>query len=85
MFDHDVATGRVSTAGAENGYSTHGPSSSYVFKNKLPLPPPVNCALEAVLSTCTLDQYYALGNGTAEITDLRVVKPASGGGPITAG
>lgn len=83
MFNKDVATGRKSTAGTQNDYSTTGPSSSYHFKNKLPPPPSVNCALEVVGATCTWDQYYALANDTAEIVDLRVVKPAGGGGHIS--
>ena len=77
-----MATGRISTAGPHNDYSTQGPSSSYHFKDKLPPPPGVNCAIEDVSSTCTWDQYYALGNGTAQIVDRNVVKPAGGGGPI---
>lgn len=83
IFNTDVATGKLPTSGAFNNYSTSGPSSSFSIKNKLPPSPPVDCNLWLVPSTCTMDQLYALGNGTAEIDEGgKILKPVGGGGPI---
>ena len=85
MLNKDVATGKIPTAGSSNDYSTHGPSSSDQIKNNLPPSPPANCYLYDIGNTCTVDQLTAILKGTAEIVDFRVVKPAGGGGPISAG
>lgn len=83
LFNADVATGKIPTSGAFNNYTTSGPSSSFSIKNKLSSSPPVDCNLWVVPGTCTMDQLYALGNGTAEINEGgKIVKPAGGGGPI---
>ncbi|KAK4541875.1 hypothetical protein LTR36_007239 [Oleoguttula mirabilis] len=79
MFDKDVATGQLSTQEPFSNYSTHGPSSSFHIKNTLPPIEPVACYLYYVASSCTVDQYEALVNGTAEIVDFSIVKPAGGG------
>ncbi|KAK5111187.1 hypothetical protein LTR85_012236 [Meristemomyces frigidus] len=85
MFDKDVATGRLSTKPPFSNYTTHGPSSSFHIKNKLPSPPPAAaCYLYYVGPTCTEDQYRALVNGTAEIVDFSIVTPAGGGGPVSS-
>ena len=84
MFNKDVATGKLPTSGPFNNYTTQGPSSSLHIKNKLPPVPPPACYLYNVLGSCTLDQYEALVNGTAEIVDFSIVKPAGGGGPLGA-
>lgn len=80
VFSKDLATGRQSTLGVFNDYSTSGPSSSFGIKNVLPAPPAFECNLFAVSTSCTAEQYEALANGTAEIVDFDVVKP-SGGSP----
>lgn len=85
LFNKDVATGKSSTAGSLNDYSTKGPASSWHIKNKLPPSPPPNCYLYNIGSTCTNDQLAAILDGTAEIVDFRVIKPAGGGGPIVGG
>lgn len=86
MFNVDIATGKLPTSGASNNYTTTGPLSSFSIKNKLPPSPPVDCNIWNLAPTCTLNQYYALGNGTAEIdAGGNVVKPAGGGGLISFG
>jgi hypothetical protein len=83
IFNTDVATGKVPTSGSFNNYTSVGPLSSFGVKNVLPPSLPVDCNLWAVAPTCTMDQLYALGNGTAEINEGgKIVKPAGGGGPI---
>ncbi|KAK5129276.1 hypothetical protein LTR08_003632 [Meristemomyces frigidus] len=82
MLNKDVATGEVPTNGRFGDYSTKGPASSFHIKNKLPAALPAACYLYSVASTCTVDQYLALLNGTAEIVDFSVVTPAGGGGGI---
>lgn len=74
MFDTDVATGTVSTAGNAN-YSTRGPASSFGFKNVLPESAPPVCYLWALGVTCTDDQIQAVLNGTAIMEDYVVVSP----------
>lgn len=78
VFNKDIATGSASSA----NYSSSGPTSSDDIKLQLPTPPGVECYLGAVGYSCTVDQYKAILNGTAEIVDWNVVKPAGGGGPI---
>lgn len=82
MFNKDVATGNVPIS---NNYSSSGPASSFGIKNVLPPSPPPNCYLWSLSATCTVDQALAVLNGTAEVVDYRVLKPAGGGGPITGG
>jgi hypothetical protein len=83
IFNTDVATGKVPTSGSFNNYTSVGPLSSFGIKNVLPPSAPVDCNLWAVAPTCTMDQLYALGNGTAEINEGgKIVKPVGGGGPI---
>jgi len=83
MFNRDVASGLQPTDGSFNNYTTTGPSSSFQIKNVLPPSPPPLCNLYNVVGACTMDQYLALINGTADIVDFTVVKPANGGGAIT--
>lgn len=75
MFDKDVATGKISTSGASNDYSTSGPLSCYNVTLELPSPPPVECYTWLATGTCTGKQQKALAAGTAEIKDYRVIKP----------
>ena len=75
MFNEDVATGSISTAGASNNYSTTGPESTYNVTLKMPSPPPVYCFTWFAPGTCTDEQLKALEAGTAEIKDDHVVKP----------
>lgn len=82
IFNTDLATGSISTSGSSNNYSTKGPSSCENIKLKLPPPPPPSCYLLLLASTCTNDQLAAIEEGSADIVDFTVVKPASGGGPI---
>lgn len=79
MLNKDVSTGKLPTDGVHNDYSTKGPMDTFWKKNELPTPPPPpNCNLYGVGSTCTIEQYRALANGTAEIEDFNVVKPVGG-------
>ncbi|OAQ99877.1 hypothetical protein LLEC1_03659 [Akanthomyces lecanii] len=79
----DLATGKHTTTGHGANYTTHGPLSSFGFKNKLPEPPAVECNLWSVPSSCTREQYEALVARTAEVENYKVVKPAGGSpGPI---
>lgn len=83
MLNLDVATGNKSTMGEFNGYSSKGPESSFGIRNELPQSAPIgDCNLYDVASTCTIEQYLALANGTAEIEQgsFRVVKPMGAGG-----
>ncbi len=84
MFDTDVATGKLPTSGSFNNFTTEGPASSWSIKNVLPPLPPVNCNLWGVPSTCTMEQLYALQNGTAVIDEgYRIITPdGSDGVPI---
>ncbi|TKA68290.1 hypothetical protein B0A55_04291 [Friedmanniomyces simplex] len=82
VFNKDIATGRLPTNGRFNDYSTTGPSSSFSIKNKLPdIPDPI-CYLFSASSSCTLDQFLALQNGSATVVDFVVTSPSGGGGPI---
>ncbi|SMR43760.1 unnamed protein product [Zymoseptoria tritici ST99CH_3D1] len=77
MRDQDVASGTQDTSGSDGSrYATAGPSSVFGWKNVLPEPPGVDCNLYAVSSSCTMEQYAALQNGTAVLNDFRVVSPA---------
>ncbi|OAA70447.1 Peptidase S10, serine carboxypeptidase [Cordyceps fumosorosea ARSEF 2679] len=74
----DLATGKHATTVHGANYTTHGPSSSFGIKNKLPDPPAFECSLWNVASSCTQEQYDALMAGTAEVENYMVVKPAGG-------
>lgn len=52
MSGHDVATGRVVV---DSSLSTHGPLSSWGWRNKAPVSPPHECYIWSTTS-CTLDQ-----------------------------
>lgn len=81
MLNLDIATGKKSTMGRlNNGYSSTGPESSFGIKNSVPASAPVDCNLFDVATTCTVEQFWALRNGTAEIEEgsFRVVKPVGG-------
>ena len=88
IFNTDLATGTISTRGpgGHPDYATSGPESSFGIKNVLPVPPPPwACNLVDVVGTCTLEQYEALVNGTAEVVNFNVVKPAGGAAGSLAG
>lgn len=70
LFNKDIATGAVSTAG-DSQYSTKGPASSFGFKDKAPPSPEPECYIWS-LSTCTNEQYNALLDGTAIVKDFIV-------------
>lgn len=72
MLNLDVATGKKTTMGAANDYSSQGPESSFRWKNELPVSPPVNCNLYDVQGSCTDEQIGRLANGTAEVLDFNV-------------
>jgi carboxypeptidase D len=74
MLSLDVATGKRTTSGPFNKYSSQGPLSSFGWKNKLPTPPPVDCNLYYISESCTVDQYAALANGTADVVDFNVAR-----------
>lgn len=74
----DLATGKHATAGHGANYTTRGPLSSFGIKNKLPEPPAFECSLWNVPSSCTREQYEALVQGTAEVENFIVKKPAGG-------
>ncbi|KAK4503885.1 hypothetical protein PRZ48_004800 [Zasmidium cellare] len=79
LTNKDISTGKVPIGGSNNTYSTKGPKDAFWKKNKLPSPlPPVNCNLYSVATSCTIEQYTALLNGTAEIEDFNVVRPVGG-------
>lgn len=67
MFNKDIATGEVDTAG-NNGYSTEGPASTFQIKSTPPADAKKECYVWQ-LSTCTNVQYNALMNGTAIVRD----------------
>jgi len=81
MFNKDVATGNLSTSCSD--YTTKGPSSSFQVKNELPPPLETACYLWDVVTTCEVDQYLALMNGSAEIVDFMIVKPRGSGGALS--
>lgn len=78
MLNKDISTGKLPTDGTHNAYSTKGPKDTFWKKNDLPTAPPPNCNLYNVATTCTIEQYLALQNGTAEIEDFNIVKPVGG-------
>ena len=53
-----------------------------VMQDVLPPAPKPLCYMFNVAATCTMDQYLALINGSAEFIDWIVVNPDGGGGPI---
>lgn len=73
MLNLDIATGKKTTMGAANRYSSQGPLSSLGWRNKLPIAPPVECNLYDVQGSCTDEQIEALEYGAAEVVDFRVV------------
>lgn len=72
VMGKDVATGRKIV---DDGYSSKGPSSSWHIREVLPPSPKFECNLYGVATTCTIEQYEALMNGTAVLEEFRVVKP----------
>ncbi|UPX19027.1 Carboxypeptidase D [Ascochyta rabiei] len=70
MFDRDVATGNLSTAGSSN-YSSKGSASSFDVKNQLPIDEgEPRCYTWDALNTCTEKQLELLRNGTAVVEDF---------------
>lgn len=78
IFSQSLATGSQSDCGTMNDCTTSGPSSSFQIKNKLPPVPPFNCEWWSIAGTCTIEQYEALANNTAEVVDFNIIKPAGG-------
>lgn len=79
LMNKDVATGKVAIGGHKNNYSTKGLKDTWWKKNQVPTTPPApDCNLYSVATSCTIEQYLALLNGTAEIEDFNVVKPVGG-------
>ncbi|KAL4801019.1 Alpha/Beta hydrolase protein [Aspergillus venezuelensis] len=74
MFNRDIATGKIPTAG-KNGtaYSTKGPSSTYNVTNTVPESPEPTCYILSLGSYCTAEQIEAVANGAALIEDYIVV------------
>lgn len=72
MLNLDIATGKQTTLGAANNYSSQGPLSSLGWKNQLPIAPLVDCNLYDVQRSCTVEQFDALADGSAEIVDFNV-------------
>ncbi|KAK4235296.1 hypothetical protein C8A03DRAFT_46548 [Achaetomium macrosporum] len=74
MFNKDVATGKVSTAGS-NGkvYSTSGPGDVSGVMNELPSHPEPECYLWDIFQTCTASQTEMLRNGTAVLKDFVMI------------
>jgi hypothetical protein len=71
MFNKDIATGKVGTAG-KDVYSSKGPASSFQFKNQKPEAPRPECYVWNIQS-CTSEQRRALDNGTAIVKNYIVV------------
>ena len=77
LNNKDIATGKISTSGAGEDYSSTGPGSSFGTKEVLPAMPPIMCYIWNAALTCTDDQIGALEAGTAVIVDGVVVSPTS--------
>ncbi|KAL2833105.1 Alpha/Beta hydrolase protein [Aspergillus pseudoustus] len=76
MFNRDLSTGKVPTAG--NGtYSTTGPSSTFNVTNTVPDSPAPTCYILSLGSYCTEAQIESVVDGTALIKDYIVVDQAS--------
>jgi hypothetical protein len=72
--NRDVATGSMSLG--DNGtYITHGPSSIFDIKNKVPAASPPQCYLWQLSTTCTANQLAAVVNGSAVVKDYIVIEP----------
>lgn len=68
LFNRDIATGGVDTA-VNPDYSSEGPSDTLDIRNEVPEPPKPTCYV-LNLESCTQDQIYEIGNGTAEIRNF---------------
>lgn len=68
LFNHDIATGEVDTAGKPD-YSTEGPDSTWHLKNTPPPDLVRFCYLRDIDATCTDDQWGAIVNGSATISN----------------
>ena len=77
LSSRDVATGKISLKSNPN-YSTHGPSSSFHTKNKIPGPVEPICYTWQLNTTCTPHQIAAVEDGVALIKDWIVQKPEPG-------
>ncbi|CAH0051499.1 unnamed protein product [Clonostachys solani] len=75
MFGKDVATGKVTLAEVEGGYSTKGKDQVRDVKNEVPEPVKNTCYLMQAPTSCTKEQLAALADGSALIEDYVVVKP----------
>ncbi|KAF2870669.1 Alpha/Beta hydrolase protein [Massariosphaeria phaeospora] len=71
MFDKDVATGSICTAG-NSSYSSTGPQSSFGIKNQLPASPRNECYVWSEGITCTEMELLALADGSAVVRDFIV-------------
>ncbi|KAM0720596.1 hypothetical protein Q7P37_004732 [Cladosporium fusiforme] len=86
VFNRDISTGKQNLSRRRlTKYSSQGPLDAWSWRNKLPASPEPVCYLFDFGTTCTQDQADALVNGTAEIENFVIVKPAPGGGPIGSG
>jgi carboxypeptidase D len=72
MFNTDIATGKISTAGGTT-YSSSGPSTVFDIRNAVPVHPHAECYLWDVFQTCTPDQKDMLKNGTAILKDYIMI------------
>ena len=68
LFNRDIATGEVDTAG-DPDYATEGPDNTWHLKNTPPPDLVRFCYLRDISATCTWDQYNAILNGTAVISN----------------
>lgn len=73
MFDKDVATGVVSTAGNAS-YSSTGLENSFSVKNQLPAVEESDCYLWDAPISCTEEQLLKLSNGTGVMRDFILVE-----------
>lgn len=76
----DVATGQVDLAGNEE-YATEGPGDISDVENEDPGPEENVCYVYSAPVTCTDEQRWALGNGTAVVEDWVVTDPKGTRGP----
>ena len=72
LFNLDIATGEVSTAG-NGSYSTTGMKNTWSVKMEAPESEPAFCYTLALGSTCTDEQYQSVLDGTAVIQNYVVI------------
>ena len=71
MFNTDVATGKISTAGGT--YSSSGPSTVFDISNAVPVHARAECYLWDIFQTCTPQQTAMLRDGTAILQDYIMI------------